>query len=129
MTENGIWIIKDRKGNVTTVTNDSEARIHIPEKLPTYQRLNCIHSGNPPMEIRLRAASLEDSCSHMDTTPPSTELLDTIHSTGAVTTVQAHQLREFITSLDDKTYLVDETLLLLEAAGHAEPDSPETDSQ
>ena len=74
------------------------------------------------METRLRAASLEDSCRHMDTTPPSRELLDAIHSTGAVTAGQAQELREFTASLDGETYLINETLLLLEAAGHVEPE-------
>ena len=65
----------------------------------------------------------------MNIAPPSTEPMDTIHSTGTVTPVHAHQLREFIVSLDDKTYLINETLLLLEATGHAKPDSMETTSQ
>ena len=122
MSANAIWTIRDRNGNVTTVPDDPEARFHVPERLPTYRSLNCIHSGNPPMETRLRAASLEDSCCHLDTTPPSRALMDAIHSTGAVNASQAQELREFIASLDGETYLIDETLLLLEAAGHVEPD-------
>ena len=120
MTDKAIWTIKDRDCNVTTVPNDPEARPHMPEHLPTYRRLHCIHSDNPPMETRLRAASLEDSCRHMDTTPPTEALMDAIHRYGTVTDQQADQLREFIASLDGNTYLIHETMLLLEAARHVE---------
>ena len=117
-----IWTIRDRQGNVATVPGDPDARIHIPTDLPTYRRLNCIHTGDPPMETRLRAASLEDSCAQVGASPPRADLMDDIHRTGTVTDQQAEALQEFIRSLDGQTYLVDETLLLLEAAGHVQED-------
>ena len=122
-----VWTIRDRQGNITTVPGDPNARIHVPEDLPTYRRLNCIHTGDPPMETRLRAASLEDSCTQYGVNPPSADLMDQIHQNGAVDGQQAMELQQFIRSLNGHTYLVDETLLLLEAAGHVrEPCPPET---
>ena len=112
------WTIKDRKGNITTKPADPDARIHIPQDMPTYSRLNCIHTGDPPMETRLRASSLEDSCRNMNVDPPNQDLMDAIHSSGHVNQQQAQQLRDFMRRVAGDTYLVDETLLLLEAAGH-----------
>ena len=77
------------------------------------------------METRLRAASLEDSCAQCGVSPPHADLMDEIHRTGAVTDQQAEALQEFIGSLDGHTYLVDETLLLPEAAGHVQEDRQE----
>ena len=72
----------------------------------------------------MRAASLEDSCRHMKAAPPRGALLDAIHDTGVISGEQAAELREYITGLADNQYLVDETLLLLEAAGHVEAGAP-----
>lgn len=75
------------------------------------------------MATRLTTASVDTTCHNMGNTPPSTELLDTIHSTGTVTPIQADQPKKFIDSLGDNTYPINKTLLLLKATGHAKPDS------
>lgn len=113
-----VWTIRDRDGNVTTRPADPEALISIPQHLPTYRRLSVLHTGEPDMETRLRAASLEDSCAQLGTPPPCRALMDEIHQTGRVSDQQANSLRKYLQTLDDDQYLADETRLLLEAAGH-----------
>ena len=48
------------------------------------------------METRLRAASLEDSCSHLGAPAPRHEVLDEIHRTGRRNGAQAVELRKYM---------------------------------
>ena len=104
---------------ITQMTKDSP-RPYMPKDLPTYQRLQSLHMGDPEMEVRMRAASLEDSCFHLDTeNPPAKTLTGRIFRTGTVSQEQAEELRVYVRSLnEDDQYLRDEVLLLLEAGGH-----------
>lgn len=120
-----IWKIRERDGSVRTVPGKPEDRPYLPDDLPTYKRYSCIHSGNPEMEVRLRAASLEDSCAHMVVNPPRRATLDEIHTTGAINEEQARELRDFAANDGLDHYLVVETLLLLEAGGHVATDMAE----
>lgn len=117
-TPQAMWTIKERDGTVRTVPAKPEERPYLPDDLPTYRRYNCIHSGNPEMEVRLRAASLEDSCAQMRQNPPRRALLDAIHASGTINEEQARELRDFAEMDGLDNYLVVETLLLLEAGGH-----------
>ena len=56
----------------------------------------------------------------MNVDPPDQDLMDAIHSSGQVDQHQAQQLRDFMRPIAGETYLIDETLLLLEAAGHVQ---------
>ena len=98
-----MWTIKDRQGNVSQVMDTSGARPHVPDDLPTYRRLNCLHSGNPAMEVRMRAASLEESCSLMRVEDPGRDLLDRIHNTGAVDEEEAERLRNYAAAMSVET--------------------------
>lgn len=124
MSEKGVWCIRERNGEVTTRPVDPEAVVHVPQNLPTYRRLNCIHSGDPLMETRLRAASLGDACAHMNETAPCRKLMDDIHRTGEVSAQQAEALRQYAARPNLSAYLQEETMLLLEAGGHVEADAP-----
>ena len=87
---------------------------------PTYHRLNAIHEGRPDMEVRKRAASLDESCRLMETDHPAPRtLVNHTFTTGQVNEQQAQELRQYINSLpEDQQYLRDEALLLLEAGNH-----------
>ena len=108
MSANSYWIAQDTQGNVTTKPSDPSAQMRVPTELPTYNRLNCIHSGEPEMETRLRAASLEDSCWIMGATPPDATLMDRIHRTSRVNTDDAQAVRAFVDRHVDNPYLQDE---------------------
>ena len=102
---------------VRMLTQDSP-RVRVPDELPTYSRLRVMHCGIPEDEVRMWAASLEESCFHSETgNPVSAELIDSIFRSAAVSEPQAEEIREFIRSQDSE-YLQDEARLLLEAAGH-----------
>ena len=113
--------------------NQASPRPHIPEdpRKPTYQRLRAVHEGTPAMEVRKRAASLDESCQLMETNHPAPpELISRTFRTGQVTTTQAQELREYIHSLPQgQEYLRDEALLLLEAGGHTLHQNDGTDPQ
>ena len=115
------------KTMVTPITKDSPLP-YMPEDLPTYRRLHCIHLGDPVMEVQMRAASVEDSCMHLETENPPSLLTGAIFRTGSVSDEQAEELRQYTRSLDeDDEYLRDELLLLLEAGGHLmEQDTPQS---
>ena len=119
------WIIRESDGRTRTVPGLPDEKPHVPEDLPTYRKLNCIHSGNPRMEVRLRAASLQDSCRHMNANQPRRAMMYAIHLTGRVNEDQARELRDFIQRDGQREYLINETLLLLEAGGHVKEDGAE----
>lgn len=102
---------------VKMLTKDSPP-IRVPKELPTYSRVHAIHCGIPEDEIRMRAASLEESCFHSETdNPVSKKLIQHIFRCATVSDSQAEDLREFIRSQASE-YLQDEARLLLEAGGH-----------
>lgn len=97
-----------------------DPKIRVPQELPTYRRVNAIHCGFPEEEVRLRAASLANSCRESETENPVDDaLIDVIFRYGAVSGEQAETLREYIAFHDDE-YIQDEARLLLEAGGHLE---------
>ena len=103
---------------IVRIFTGDEPRIRVPEELPTYSRVHAIHCGIPEDEIRMRAASLAESCFQMEVdTPVPQTLIDPIFRAGAVTDEQAEALRAYIES-EESEYLKDEARLILEAGGH-----------
>ena len=92
--------------------------IGVPKELPTYARVNAIHCGITEDEVRMRAASLENSYLHSETERPVPKgLVIAFLRSGTVTGEQADRVRDFIRSQKSE-YLKDEARLLLEAGGH-----------